>query len=271
MPARNGQSMALSYSDLKNVITIGHQALQHRQLDALCADLLPRISRSFDSTGAMLVMTNKPSHLPEYDPDFNYCLFRLSDHYVNEYVAAYVDDEKDPVTVEALRTGRKAFTFTQILPVETYQNSPIYIDFLKPQSLGYGLVVNFRSQVAGYLGTMTLFRHQRDPDFTLGDNEKATLMAPFLTAALERVHCHRQNQRHTQKLDGLGLTPREIEVLNLVARGLRNKDIAATLGISVNTVETHIKSLFRKCSVSNRTSLARFSTHLDDLPNLKSH
>jgi DNA-binding CsgD family transcriptional regulator len=51
---------------------------------------------------------------------------------------------------------------------------------------------------------------------------------------------------------GTILTAREREVLALLADGLGNKQIAARLGISVNTVKTHVELLFEKLSVSSR-------------------
>lgn len=48
------------------------------------------------------------------------------------------------------------------------------------------------------------------------------------------------------------LTSREIEVINLVALGLRNKEIGARLGISADTVEAHLKNIFWKLNVSER-------------------
>lgn len=48
------------------------------------------------------------------------------------------------------------------------------------------------------------------------------------------------------------LTPREIEILELLAAGLGNKAIAARLGISGHTVKTHVVSLFEKLGVSTR-------------------
>jgi DNA-binding NarL/FixJ family response regulator len=52
---------------------------------------------------------------------------------------------------------------------------------------------------------------------------------------------------------GLLLTNRERQVLGLLADGLGNKQIAARLGISTNTVKTHLELLFDKLSVSSRT------------------
>lgn len=52
------------------------------------------------------------------------------------------------------------------------------------------------------------------------------------------------------------LSPRETEVLALVAQGLTNKAIAAALFVSPNTVKTHVSSLMNKLNVSSRVQLA---------------
>ena len=49
------------------------------------------------------------------------------------------------------------------------------------------------------------------------------------------------------------LSPREMEVLRLVAKGLSNKEIAAQLGLVVGTVKIHVANIFTKLSVSDRT------------------
>jgi two-component system, NarL family, response regulator YdfI len=49
------------------------------------------------------------------------------------------------------------------------------------------------------------------------------------------------------------LTPREIEVLRMIAEGLGNKEIASQLGISDHTVKFHISSIFAKLGASSRT------------------
>ena len=59
------------------------------------------------------------------------------------------------------------------------------------------------------------------------------------------------------KTDEIHLNEREREVLDLIAHGARNKEIAASLFITVSTVEKHIASLFQKLGVSNRTEAVR--------------
>ncbi len=55
------------------------------------------------------------------------------------------------------------------------------------------------------------------------------------------------------------LTTREREVLQLIARGYRYKEIAARLHLSVKTVETHVSAVLRKLQLSNRHELTRWA------------
>jgi DNA-binding CsgD family transcriptional regulator len=56
-----------------------------------------------------------------------------------------------------------------------------------------------------------------------------------------------------------GLTPREIEVLRLVASGMTNAQIAKELFVSPRTVETHLTSIYHKLGVSSRAAATRFA------------
>lgn len=59
-----------------------------------------------------------------------------------------------------------------------------------------------------------------------------------------------------------GLTPRETEVLRLIARGLSNKEIGAELGLGVRTIETHRENLIRKTGLATVAELTRYAvTH----------
>lgn len=49
------------------------------------------------------------------------------------------------------------------------------------------------------------------------------------------------------------LTSREIEVLQLISQGLRNKEVGAMLGITEGTVQIHVKNIFAKLGVNDRT------------------
>ena len=59
------------------------------------------------------------------------------------------------------------------------------------------------------------------------------------------------------------LTPREREVLRLMAQGKGNKEIGALLGISVGTAKTHLRHIFRKLRVSERTGAVLTALEID--------
>ena len=56
-----------------------------------------------------------------------------------------------------------------------------------------------------------------------------------------------------------GLTPREVEVLHWLARGLTNAQIAQKLVISPNTVHAHLSSIYNKLSFSSRSAAMRYA------------
>lgn len=62
--------------------------------------------------------------------------------------------------------------------------------------------------------------------------------------------------RRAETGDATGLSARETEVLRLVAKGMANKQIARSLGISEHTVKVHLGNVFRRIGVSDRTSAA---------------
>lgn len=54
-------------------------------------------------------------------------------------------------------------------------------------------------------------------------------------------------------LEKLGLTNREYEILQLVAKGMSNQEISTTIFLSISTVKTHLSNLFAKMEVKSRT------------------
>ena len=75
-------------------------------------------------------------------------------------------------------------------------------------------------------------------------------------------------RRLSEHRPGSDLTPRETEVLQLLIKGLSNKEIAETLGFTDNTAKFHVKSILGKLQASDRTeaataALQRGILHLD--------
>lgn len=72
--------------------------------------------------------------------------------------------------------------------------------------------------------------------------------------------------RNDAALRSLGITGQEARVLERLAAGQSNKEIARTLGLSPNTVKTHLANLFAKLEVSRRTQAISKARALELIP-----
>lgn len=72
--------------------------------------------------------------------------------------------------------------------------------------------------------------------------------------------------RNDAAIASMGISVREVEVLEMLAAGHANKVIARRLDISPNTVKTHVARLFEKLEVASRTQAIQKARELDILP-----
>ena len=72
--------------------------------------------------------------------------------------------------------------------------------------------------------------------------------------------------RDQAKLESLGITPRELEILGLIAQGLSNKEIAERVFVSENTVKTHSSRVFDKLGARRRTQAVQLGKELRLIP-----
>lgn len=95
-----------------------------------------------------------------------------------------------------------------------------------------------------------------------------TARAEMLVNAVRAVHSgslvfdvavSRPARRRPEDDPGASLTAREVEVVQLLAEGLSNQQLAGRLGISRRTVEGHLHHIFEKCGVSSRTEVLLFA------------
>ncbi len=69
-----------------------------------------------------------------------------------------------------------------------------------------------------------------------------------------------------KKREDLGLTPREFEILELIAQGMSNREIAGKLYVSENTVKTHSSRVFDKLGAKRRTQAVQLGKEFGLLP-----
>ena len=69
-----------------------------------------------------------------------------------------------------------------------------------------------------------------------------------------------------QRLKDLGITKRELEILELIAQGMSNREIAEKLFVSENTVKTHSSRLLYKLSAKRRTQAVQIAKEMGLIP-----
>ncbi|MFI5209383.1 MAG: response regulator transcription factor [Gemmatimonadales bacterium] len=72
--------------------------------------------------------------------------------------------------------------------------------------------------------------------------------------------------RDQARLESLGITPRELEILELIAAGLSNREIAERVHVSENTVKTHSSRVFDKLGARRRTQAVQLGKDLRLIP-----
>ncbi|OZC03691.1 response regulator [Rubricoccus marinus] len=91
----------------------------------------------------------------------------------------------------------------------------------------------------------------------------APVSARVARTLVERVRADASRAHEAEReRAALGLTPREQEVLALIARGDTDDGMAAAMGVSVHTVQSHVKSLYRKLDVHSRGEASRRAVEL---------
>jgi DNA-binding CsgD family transcriptional regulator len=110
------------------------------------------------------------------------------------------------------------------------------------------------------------YRLAREPDEAAAEL-RAEMKAGRLDADAVEAVLGAAGHRVARRREGpAGLTPREVEVLRLLARGLSNKQIAARLVIAPKTVGNHIEHIYAKTGASNRAGAGLFAMQHGLLP-----
>lgn len=194
---------------------------------------------------------------------------------VRKGLAATIEPEPDMEVVASAANGREAVErFRQFRPDVTIMDLG-----LTPEMNGIEATRTIRGEFPD-ARIIVLSAHKGDEDIyralqagavtfllkeTLGDD---------LIAIIRDVHAGGGPippyvaRKLADRLSQPMLTPRETEVLQLMAKGLRNKEIAANLGISETTTQGHVKNILSKLKVHDRTEAVTLAArraiiHLD--------
>jgi DNA-binding NarL/FixJ family response regulator len=145
--------------------------------------------------------------------------------------------------LDATRQIKKAVPKTEILIFTMHEDEQLVREVLAAGARGYLLKTDASRYIVAAVDALA---HHK-PFFT--SNVSETMLDSFL----------KQTKSPDETLLSGPITPREREIIQLLAEGNSNKKISAMLGISVKTVETHRATIMRKIGASSVVDIVRFA------------
>ena len=189
-------------------------------------------------------------------------------------LTAIIEQESDMQVVACATSGHDA-----IAQFKRHKPDVTLMDLQMPGMSGFQAIREILAFDAdARVVVLTMFHGDEDVYRALKLGARAYLLkdtlADNLVAVIREVHEGKDpvTRVATQALVRLrnasAVTPREVEVLELVAKGMRNKEIASSLGVTEETIQAHMKSIFSKLDVHDRTAalalaLRKGIVHLD--------
>ena len=137
---------------------------------------------------------------------------------------------------------------------------------MKKTILTYSLAIGAAAFLLQWLDFQHAVRTMSTPVYVVIVALLFTALGIWVGQRLSRGAAAGPFERNRQAMDYLGITEREYEVLELLARGQSNKEIGETLFVSPNTVKTHLAHLYEKLEVSRRTQAIQKARALRILP-----
>jgi len=187
-------------------------------------------------------------------------VFSVDDHpLLNEGIAAIIKGQPDMQLVAQASTGCEAIRqFREYLPDVTL------MDLRLPDMSGIDVMIVIRAEFPeARIIMLTTFEGDIEIQRALEAGARGYVLKSMpprdLVAVIRQVHAGKKRipsevaARLAEHLGEEDLTPREADVLRLVATGNRNRDIAERLFISEETVKVHIKHIMDKLGANDRT------------------
>ena len=185
----------------------------------------------------------------------------VDDHrVVREGIAAVLGRQSDMDVVGAGATGLQAVELYRL-----HQPDIVVMDLQMPVMGGLAAIEAIRAEwPAARIVVLTMYHGDEDIYRAVEAGAATYLLKEAILDDLARVvrEVHNGSSRLPADVQRIlasrstdeALTGREVEVLELIAQGLSNKDIASALGIAQETAKVHVKNILRKLSVTDRTA-----------------
>jgi DNA-binding NarL/FixJ family response regulator len=150
--------------------------------------------------------------------------------------------------VEATRRIRGENPDTQVLVLTTYADDASLFPALQAGARGYLTKDAAAEEIEHAIRSLAAGRTHLDPQ----------VQERLVAAVAEEMPAGKRADAHDAQLPD-DLTPREVEVLRLIAAGMSNAEIAAALVVSDATVKTHVNHVFAKIGARDRAQAVRYA------------
>jgi len=148
----------------------------------------------------------------------------------------------------------------------------VLLDLRMPRLDGLEVIAQIQSlQGPSRVIVLTTFESEQDVHLAVKAGARSYLLKdtprPMLVETIRQVHRGKTcippsiGQKLVENMSRPVLTPREMDILKLIAEGKSNKVIADNLGITEGTVKTHVKSLLGKLQAPGRTAAVKEAVH----------
>ena len=173
----------------------------------------------------------------------------MSDENLSAYEAYF--QFRDPITMK-LKAQRRATAVSSIMAQRDLERTEFFNDFLARDGLHYGMNL-FVYDGERNIGDLRVWRRRGRGNFESRDVETLDLIRPHFRNAMRNIRA--AGKRNRLRATGGLLTPRETDVAAAIARGMSDAEVAASLGMAYSTLRTHLKRIYRKLGVHNRTAM----------------
>jgi DNA-binding CsgD family transcriptional regulator len=234
--------LPLNPTEIRDVFLASQRILSTVNLEELSRETLRILQNLFQAEKGNLFLAAEDTHRINLDlgkvftrgvTDKSLRLFRQYYHQLDPFKKLLKNRSLPP----------QVMTFAQIIPFAKLLKTEYYNDFLKPQNIHDQLAIYLMSGNQ-FLGVTALFRPIHSPLFSSADTAKARLIAPILTAALERAISIKKSRELEQAIQSISIDlPYEgILILDPSLRPVYYNNVAAGIISALHPLKGQIRS-----------------------------
>jgi len=149
---------------------------------------------------------------------------------------------------------RRVVSFNDEVPAPEMQHSDFFRNFMQNHDIRDMVEIFFRNDNE-ILAGITLIRQESEPRFSKEELDLIRKVHPLLEYCLVKFYLPLRGKSRQNNKEYFGFTNRENDVVEMIKEGIGNQELANRLAISVPTVKTHLKHIFKKAQVSSRAEL----------------